>query len=108
MSQLVNTRFIRSFQSYQLSSVRWLLSGSLFTAVYSLVRIRATVGMFTGGLMSAGGLAASGLAAGGLAAGGLRINVGRWIGGQWVASRWVASRWVSLSTTRRHNKVKRG
>src|ERR1700722_13486684 len=47
--QLVNTRFIRSFQSYQLSSVKWLHSGSLLTAVYSLVRISATVGLLVGG-----------------------------------------------------------
>src|ERR1700683_1127871 len=64
MSQLVKTRFIPSFQSYQLSSVKWLCSGSLLTAIYSLVRIRATVGL-------AGGLLAGGLLAGGLLAGGL-------------------------------------
>src|ERR1700722_15962368 len=57
-SQLINTRFIRSFQSYQLSSVKWLLLGSLLTAVYSFVRIKATVGwllaggIFTGGLLA--------------------------------------------------------
>src|ERR1700676_1672667 len=44
MSQLVKTWFIRSFQSYQLLSVKWLHSGSLLTAVYSFVRIRAMVG----------------------------------------------------------------
>src|SRR6267154_4608698 len=60
-SQLIKTRFIRSFQSYQLLSVKWLRSGSLFTAIYSLVWIRATVG----------GLLAGGLLAGGLLAGGL-------------------------------------
>jgi hypothetical protein len=54
MSQLVKTRFIRSFQSYQLLSVKWLHSGSLLTAVYSLVHIRATVGLLAGGLLAEG------------------------------------------------------
>src|SRR6267154_6881177 len=56
-SQLIKTRFIRSFQSYQLSSVKWLHSGSLFTAVYSLVCIRAMVGLLVGGLLTGGSLA---------------------------------------------------
>ena len=56
---------ICSFQSYQLSSVKWHLSGSLLTAVYSFVQIRATVG----GLL-ASGLLAGGIFAGACAAGG--------------------------------------
>src|ERR1700683_2917484 len=104
MSQLVKTRFIRSFQSYQLLSVKWLRSRSLLTAIYSLVRIRATVGL-------AGGLLAGGLLAGGLLAGELFPAGGFPCprrGGMLSGGRIIPSLWVPLSTTRRHIKVERG
>src|SRR5882762_502165 len=54
ISQLVKTRFIRSFQSYQWSSVKWLRSGSLFMAIYSLVQINVIVGLLARGLLPGG------------------------------------------------------